>query len=178
MATNRNWPSREAWAKERRTPHFDEGHPYIPSRELSLYASPEEIAAAIAALRMIWSDYGRQMKIASKEAGPLARRPHENTYAYDRRFWAMRETEQELAHRVDRWRDRRQAVSLAIRMLRQGLVPEWSLILAPPPSPLATIIARFDAAATAGNKRYAAKVKALPIDDAAWAEELKRRRAS
>ena len=103
MATNRNWPSR--------------------SRELSLYASPEEIAAAIAALRMIWSDYGRQMKIAAKEAGPLARWPRENTYLYDRRFWAMSETEQELAHRVDRWRDKRQAVKLAIKALREGFVP-------------------------------------------------------
>src|SRR3974390_3843611 len=83
METNRNCPSR--------------------SRELSLYASPEEIAAAIAALPMIWSDCGRQMKIAAKEAGPLARWPRENTYLYDRRFWAMSETEQELAHRVDRW---------------------------------------------------------------------------
>src|SRR3974390_3402945 len=91
METNRNCPSR--------------------SRELSLYASPEEIAAAIAALPMIWSDCGRQMKIAAKEAGPLARWPRENTYLYDRRFWAMSETEQELAHRVDRWRDKRQRSS-------------------------------------------------------------------
>ena len=135
MATNRNWPSR--------------------SRELSLYASPEEIAAAIAALRMIWSDCGRQMKIAAKEAGPLARWPRENTYLYDRRFWAMSETEQELAHRVDRWRDKRQAVKLAIKALREGFVPEWSVLLPPPPSPLVAIIGRYDDAVKAGDKRYA-----------------------
>ena len=155
MATNRNWPSREAWAKERRRPHFDDGHPYIPSRELSHYAAPEEIAGAIAALRMIWSDYGRQMKIAAKEAGPLARWPRENTYLYDRRFWAMSETEQELAHRVDRWRDKRQAVKLAIKALREGFVPEWSVLLPPPPSPLVAIIGRYDNAVKVGDLRYA-----------------------
>ena len=108
MATNRNWPSR--------------------SRELSLYASPEEIAAAIAALRMIWSDYGRQMKIAAKEAGPLARWPRENIYLYDRRFWAMSETEQELAHRVDRWREKRQADTATdpARPRRQASVSAWN----------------------------------------------------
>ena len=157
MAINRNWPTREAWAKERRTPH-DGGHPYIPSRELSLYASPEEIAAAIAALRMIWSEYGRHMKIASREAGPLARWPRENSYAYDNRFLAMSETERELAHRVDRWRDKRQAVKLAIKALREGFVPEWSVLLRSPPSPLVAIIGRYDDAVKAGDERYAAEI--------------------
>jgi len=32
---------------------------------LSLYASPEEIEAAIAALQKLWTDYGRQMKAAA-----------------------------------------------------------------------------------------------------------------
>ena len=127
MAINRNWPTREAWAKERRTPH-DGGHPYIPSRELSLYASPEEIAAAIAALRMIWSEYGRHMKIASREAGPLARWPRENSYAYDNRFLAMSETERELAHRVDRWRDKRSSWrSRTVAALRHQSLP-WKPI--------------------------------------------------
>src|SRR6516165_6328217 len=72
-------------------------------------------------------------------------------YAYENRFLAMSETERELAHRVDRWRDKRQAVKLAIKALREGFVPKWSVLLRSPPSPLVAIIGRYDNAVKVGD---------------------------
>jgi hypothetical protein len=48
----------EQWAEQHRSAYWDceSPHPYTASTTLSLYANPEEVEAAIAALKNLWSD--------------------------------------------------------------------------------------------------------------------------
>lgn len=57
----RNWPSREQWAKRRRTPW---GIP-TTSSEAREYLTEPELRALIEAMRQRWRDLGRQMKQAA-----------------------------------------------------------------------------------------------------------------
>jgi hypothetical protein len=54
------WPSREEWAKERRTPYYDRF--LSTSNSLAEYATPEEIAALKAALRKRWRNLGKEIR--------------------------------------------------------------------------------------------------------------------
>jgi hypothetical protein len=54
------WPSREEWAKQRRTPYYDRF--LCTSNSLAVYATPEEIAALKAALRKRWRNLGKEMR--------------------------------------------------------------------------------------------------------------------
>jgi hypothetical protein len=58
-----DWPSREQWA-ERRSSVSWATDPPATTRELPLYASPEEIEAAIVSLKKLWAGLGREMKAA------------------------------------------------------------------------------------------------------------------
>jgi hypothetical protein len=56
------WPSREQWAIEHRTFYNDDD--IRVSAKAADYASPEEIAAAIAEAKALWTEMGRQVKAA------------------------------------------------------------------------------------------------------------------
>jgi hypothetical protein len=60
-----DWPSREQWTERRRSVSWVT---YLPatSRELPLYASLEEIEAAIVSLKKLWAELGREMKAAEE----------------------------------------------------------------------------------------------------------------
>jgi hypothetical protein len=174
------WPTREEWAERHRSAYWDSEspHPYTASRKLSLYATPEEIGTSIAALRKIWCDYGHQMKTAKARIGPLAQQPGERNRDYTSRYLAMSDEEQELVGETSNPQWWRREVNKVIEQLRDGSVP-WRLTcigISTLPAPLDAIIARYEAAVQAGNEKYVAEVAARPIDDAAWAEELRHRR--
>jgi hypothetical protein len=141
------WPSREEWARRRCT-SCDSEKPHKAGRDLSFYASPEEIAAAISALRKIWNDYGRQMKAAAAE--PV------DTLRYQRR--EINDVIKQLHNGMVPW-----------RWVGTGMQT--------PPLPLEVIIARYKAAVKDADERYVTKVAQAPIDDAAWERELARRRS-
>jgi hypothetical protein len=143
-----DWPSREEWAEERRTPYYDHFENLI-TNDINAYASPEEIAAALAALREIWCRYGRQMKAAQSGS--------KDEYWYRRRL--INEVRKSLCegryHSYVDW----------VLQRENGDVPA-----------LAVIKKRYDAAKAAAEQKVHEDVAATPIDDAAWEEELQRRR--
>jgi hypothetical protein len=53
-----NWPSREKWAEQQRTPYYDKFENLI-TNDIAAYASPDEVEAAIKALRAVWCHHGR-----------------------------------------------------------------------------------------------------------------------
>jgi hypothetical protein len=170
------WPTREQWAEQRRNNYWDSEspHPYLASRRLSNYASAAEIAAVIVALQEAYRDYGRQMRAAKALAGPLARQRGEGSGPYIKRYLAMSEAEQDIAGEPDVLRVKRREVNEVLKQLREDWVP-WRWAMSSPP-PLDAIMARYEAAVRAGDEKWIAEVAAAPIDDAAWAEELERRR--
>jgi hypothetical protein len=58
--TVQQWPSREEWARQRRTFYCDQ----LPDISTSLadYATPAEIRALAAAMRALWQELGREMR--------------------------------------------------------------------------------------------------------------------
>jgi hypothetical protein len=70
-----DWPTREQWAERHRAAYWDgdSPHPYTAKRDLDLYACPEEVEDAIAALKKLWSDYGRQMRAEGEDVTPWLR---------------------------------------------------------------------------------------------------------
>jgi hypothetical protein len=146
--THYPWPSREQWAENRRTPYlYGYDHPYRASLDLSLYATAEEVAAAIADLRQIWCLYGRKMKAP----------PDGRDYQYYR---------SEINARIKEMREG--FVPKGDWSLGTGLK------IAPPA--LHFILERYLAAEWAGIKKWEAEVAARPIDDEAWEAELEWRR--
>jgi hypothetical protein len=100
------WPSREEWAKQRRTPYWDSFEDLPVSKNLGDYASPEQIAELIAGLKVIYAAEGRKMKEAKQIAGPLVQQPSEKGSDYVSRYLAMTEAEQEI---LRPWLDRKDA---------------------------------------------------------------------
>jgi hypothetical protein len=64
-----NWPTREEWAIIQRTVYYDNCDLGVCD-DISDYASPAEVEAALVALRAVWCSYGRKMKVAKSSAGP------------------------------------------------------------------------------------------------------------
>jgi hypothetical protein len=77
------WPTREEWARNRTTVCAGSENPNPASGRLSDYASPEETAALVAALKVEWRALGERVREAKIRIGPLARRPSETGAAYE-----------------------------------------------------------------------------------------------
>jgi hypothetical protein len=142
QVTDWGWPSREEWARDRRTVYADMENPHPATRQLSAYATADEIAAAIAAVKAIHREVCRAERVGKPS-------------------------------RADR-----NEVNDVLRRLRSDLVPwRWvAMGCSTPPAPLDAIMARYQAAKKQADARWQTEVEATPIDDAAWKEELQRRR--
>ena len=143
-----DWPTREQWAERTRSAYWDgdSPHPYQASREVSRYASAEEIAVAIIALKKLWADYSRQIKAADDP-------------------WDLRIQRSGINLAIKQLRN-------GSVPGYSGLIP-WARLRALPA--LETILARYEAAVKAGDEKYIAECAARPVDDAAWQNELERR---
>jgi hypothetical protein len=99
--TKHNWPTREEWAYRQQHPYWDSdtGCPFEDrySHRLSDYATPEEIAAAVAALENLWRQHGRRMRDLKLKGSPLYRQPNEKELAFLRRLWAMSKADMDVA---------------------------------------------------------------------------------
>jgi hypothetical protein len=91
-----DWPSREEWAKQRRSIYLGEHNPCPATRRLSAYATAEEIATVIAELKATIREARRAEKAAIIALGPLGRQRGESRRAYDRRFLAMSKEAQDI----------------------------------------------------------------------------------
>lgn len=149
--TRINWPTREQWAERERTVYYDYLVDLPASKKIADYANPYEVQEAIAALREIWCHYGRCMK-GSKDT--------------DRQ-------------RYRNFQYRREIINEVIRNLRDGRYHySFDRVLEHDSrSILVTIKSRYEAARDAEIEGVRRRVEATPIDDAAWEQELERRRA-
>jgi hypothetical protein len=170
------WPTREEWEVRQRTVYYDLLEDLI-STCLSDYASADEVAAAIAALRKLWCAYGRQMQEAKREAersiGVTLNRDY---YIY--RYYKSSEEERKLVNAVLICQDQRKRINQVIKFLREGQYHyyiNWVLERTDCPS-RAIIKERYDAAWTAAELKVRQRVAVTPIDDAAWEKELQQRR--
>jgi hypothetical protein len=175
VTTRYNWPTREEWKKQQRTPYYDLFEDLPVSKELKNYATPEEIAAAVAELKEIYRVEGCKMRDAKRLAGPLAQQPGETGRDYCGRVLAMADAEQQIAHEVGLHREVRRVINKTLRTMGEGYLPSGGWIPEETRAPLATIKARYDAALKAAEEVRPREIEATPIDDAAWEEELRRR---
>jgi hypothetical protein len=179
MITGWNWPSREEWARNRRAFYLEhDRHPCPATRRLPAYATTGEIAIVIAELKAMIREARRAEPASYNALGPLGRQRGENKRAYDGRFLAMSKKEQEIviAGLAPVWPG---DLTPVLKELQKDIVPSrWPVHGIGAPPLLDAIIARYQAAEHQADEAWRRIVKATPIDDAAWEEELERRRQS
>jgi transcriptional regulator with XRE-family HTH domain len=116
--TTYEWPSREEWAHRRQHPYWDSdtGCPFDNKygHRLSDYATAEEIAALITAMKALWRDYGRKLREAKRAAGSLCLQPGEKNSDFYRRWKGMSEAERELAEEPECIRGDRREINREI----------------------------------------------------------------
>jgi hypothetical protein len=174
------WPSREEWAKQRRTPYGD------MFEHLDLdgpFSSPAEIDALITALKAFRKAEGRRLR--SLNASHLMKQPGEGLLAHYERTQAFSEAEKELWSQANwcKW-DRREC-NASIKALVSGNLPKWLDALRTLPewilkqkeaAPICQrILDRLNGAYQAARDKREKEILTTPIDDKAWEAELKYR---
>jgi hypothetical protein len=172
-----NWPSREEWAKQRRTCYADMENPLSPGNRVTDYASIAEIETAITELKTQWKRLGREMTEVKRIAGNLMQQPGETSRDYIQRWFKMTNEAQDLASQPALLRRDRKDINFVIRELYEVRL-NWRIhrlvLVEPAPSPmLCQIWSRYDDACREANQTWAEQIAQTPIDDAAWEEELK-----
>lgn len=140
------WPSREEWAKERRTPYY--GRFPRTSNSLAEYASPKEIAALKADLRERWKQLGRKMReLSGNRASDVIRN----------------------------LRSDRSSMQWALALVAQGELPHHPKIFGEAADILAPFHERYEAAKSKLHECTLRAIERTPIDDNAWNAELHQR---
>jgi len=144
--------TRAKWARWRRRPLFgDEDIDWSGlSGRVADYATADEIAAWIAALEAEWRNRTPALRAATRGEG---------------------------THHPGQLREQRRQLRVARQILQAGRCPdhgEWRR--EPVSSILASLVARYEAAQQAYIEAKTRERAETPIDDAAWAAELARRR--
>jgi hypothetical protein len=169
------WPDREEWGAQRRTPYADMFEFLGVSRCASDYATAGEIGAVISALKALYADEGRKLRAARLAAGPLGQQPGETRTARVLRYYRLSESERGALLPVWTHEQHRKDINEAIKALRDDTLPahrSWDAVEAI----LAPMEARWQAAHTIAHEARRREIEATPIDDAAWARELRWRR--
>jgi hypothetical protein len=141
-----NWPSRDEWAKERRTPYHDR----FPetSDSLAEYATPEEITALKAALRERWAQLGKKMhELGGRDASDITRNLQSD----------------------------RSSIKWALKIIDKGGLPYQLETFSGAKDIFAPFHERYEAAKVKLRERAMQEIEQTPIDDDAWNAELKRR---
>ena len=140
------WPSREEWAKERRTPYC--GRFPRTSNSLAEYATPREIAALEADLRERSKQLGRRMRELSG----------------DRASDVIRNLKSD-----------RSSVQWALALVAQGELPHHLTTFSEAEDILAPFHERYEAAKSELHDCTLREIERTPIDDNAWNAELHQR---
>ena len=162
-----DWPTRERWAKQQRTAYIDNVQDFINSKvtkEVTAYATAEEIAATLAALKASWNSLTKPLKQANRRARSV-----------DKPYTERTKQEHALCEPANDIWWQRQSINAAIASLRGNWVPVTYSDGGNRPE-VAVILDRYKTACDAASSAYEAKVAKTPIDDATWNKELERRR--
>jgi hypothetical protein len=182
MTRTWEWPSRERWAYSRQHPYWDSetGCPFADKfgHRLSNYATAEEIAALITAMKELWRDYGRKLREAKRAAGPLCQQSGERNWNFYRRCKAMSEADRELVSELDCLRRNRSDINCEILpYLQEDSFPRFQIYVPEAKELFAPFEQRRDAAFKAARAEWERECEQIPIDDTAWEQELQRRAA-
>jgi hypothetical protein len=184
MSKPLNWPSREEWAYRRQHPYWDSdtGCPFADKygHRLSDYASAEEIAVLIAALKDLYRKLGRELRTANLRIKPSDRQQRgEGHAAWYRRFKLLAREEQELFHTAEILRSDRTEINDVLAKIHDDQIPLWTRrgsVLGPACELITSFVERYDAAFKAAREQWERECEQkISIDDAAWEEELQRR---
>jgi hypothetical protein len=173
-----NWPSREEWADRRRHPYWDgeTGCPFADKfgHRLSDYATTEEIAALIATLKNLYRDMGREMRTAKQLA---AERGLPSDWLS---FRHLPEAEQEIAARPETLKYERHDINRLLAVIRDdaydAFPPQFGYSGDAARALMQPFVDRHDAAFKTALAEWEREREQISVDDAAWAEELERRR--
>jgi hypothetical protein len=176
MSKPLNWPSREEWAYRRQHPYWDSdtGCPFADKygHRLSDYASAEEIAVLIAALKNLYRDKGCEMRIAKLQANE---RGLGNFSSY-REWRHLPDEEKEVISRPLELKCERQVINKALADIRDNAIPDSCWQCKQAEELLRPFHERYDDAFKAAHEQWKRECEQkISIDDAAWEEELQRR---
>jgi hypothetical protein len=182
IPTYPQWPTRAEWTESQRSLFRDHRFDKLDfCQELSAYASPDEIQALVVALRTLWKRKGADLRALHVPAA-LYRQRREDQRAYHARHKGMLPAEQKLLQTAFECTEECRLIQESIKYISAGsLLERWDQdlkrALEDPTvdSILEPIQARYETACRAAIKKREAEILATPIDDQAWAEELKRR---
>jgi hypothetical protein len=169
----RNWPTREEWAKQHRsTAGWSKPNP--AKKQASLYATADEIAAIVTALKQSYNAHGRKLWEAKEACPDLVAQVEAARKAKEPLRWS---DEDRARYRpVYDAEDVRRTINAAVKVLtKHDRVPYlWQEGRDLPE--LAELVSRYEAACEPADEAWRAEVAQRPIDDAAWEKELQRRR--
>jgi hypothetical protein len=165
-----DWPSREEWAKRRRTVYADMTDDLCDAR-LQGYATQEQVAEITFKLKEIYRDQGRKMREA-KPVYDTLRIPGEQARGKHVWWLHLSRADQDRCEPYLIAQCRRKGINRLLRDIADGNLSlfgdahYWPEIFAP-------FVEAYDAARDAALKDLRARVAARPIDDAAWEKELR-----
>jgi hypothetical protein len=152
-----NWPTREEWAKHKRTAYYDCFEDLPSSKNIADYASPEEIAAAVDALKDLWNQYGRRQQEAKDNVGPALQAHFQQEVLKGRRCnpYHLASDEQKVLGIIAMFKDRRRNVNEVIKQLRNGRIDyQFDAILKRDADPQHASPSRIDPVLTTIQSRY------------------------
>jgi len=183
-------PDRAEWTIRHRTPYssdIDEARNDASTLAVH-HASEQEIEAATRELDTLWKTTARQVRDANKQARAVypfydAKRDvpwREVSDAYDALSDQHKQTVEDARDLVDA----RKHLHALAKSLRGGYLDRFAAhraagLLDPQSCPVySRISARYNAARDQAAEDYEARIRSRPIDDEAWAEELRRRESN
>jgi hypothetical protein len=167
MTTHHEWPNREEWAERRRTMYVDM-RPDDVSKLAHHYMSEHEIHVIINKLTSRRNQLGKELREGKKRCPQAFRRKGETSTEFSHRWYALSKEEMEF----DVWTWPRSQIFQAVKLLTRGIIPILPSDGGDCPE-LAELQQRYEVAYEAAEERLRAKVEATPIDDEAWAAELR-----
>ncbi len=140
------WPSREEWAKERRTAYY--GRFPGTSNSLAEYGTREEIAALKADFRKRWKYLGERLRELSRK---------------------------DISGDTRNLKSDRSSIKWALTLIAQGELPRHLETFSEAEDILAPFHERYEAAKSKLHECTLREIERTPIDDNAWNAELHRR---
>jgi hypothetical protein len=186
---NFEWPTREEWAESQRAFYHDRFEDLEFDRQLSAYASDQEIDVAVRALRALWKVKGVRLLALCVPKGFQQQRG-ETQRSYYVRINAMTSEERELLENYLCYQGERRRIKKIIKTLLDNEVPPQCRWVessgysectdgipeeAEVDKALGAIAVRYVGARAAAEEKRKQEILATPIDDAAWEKELQRR---
>jgi hypothetical protein len=179
------WLSREEWAYRQQHPYWDceTGCPFADKykHRLSDYATPREVETLVAGLKDNYRDCGRRMKEAKQLAGYLNQQPGEIDTEHWHRIQALPKEEQDKVHAVNELRWARKGINEVLAHIREDSLPNlfghYHPLSEETKALLAPFKERYDTARKAAEAEWQRECEQIPVDDAAWEQELRRRKS-